>query len=122
MRGPDDEPLQTRATVESRARKDFPDADPAEILAVLDRYGVRPHETEVHRVQMAILKLAKGDRDALEGEVDAAKVDYRDVLAYAEYPAEMALGPVALDASSAHEIARARHADKAQYREWWEGD
>ena len=118
MRRPDDEPLQTRATVEARARQDFPDADVAEIMAVLDRYGVRPHEREIPRVQMAILKLAAGDRDALEGEVETAKIDYRDVLAYAEFPAEMALG-FAADGSNA-QVARAREADKAQYREWWE--
>jgi len=118
MHKPDDEPLQTRATVEARARKDFPDADVADIMAVLDRYGVQPHEREVPRVQMAILKLSEGDIDALAREVAAAKADYRDVLAYAEYPAEMALGPFTVDGSVAREIALARQADKKQYREW----
>jgi len=118
VRSPDDEPLQTRATVEARARQDFPDADVAEIRAVLDQYGVEPHESEIPRVQMAILKLAAGDREALEDEVETAKVDYRDVLAYAEFPAEMALGPFTADGLNA-QVARAREADKAQYREWW---
>jgi hypothetical protein len=37
-------------------------------------------------VQLAVLKLAAGDIGALRREIETAKRDYRDVLAYAEYP------------------------------------
>jgi hypothetical protein len=38
------------------------------------------------RVQLAALKLAEGDMDALRREIETAKIDYRDVLGPAEYP------------------------------------
>lgn len=100
-------------------RKDFAHDDVDGILAVLDRYGVRPHEAEIHRVHMAILKLSDGDRALLESDVETAKRDYRDVLAYAEYPAEWALGASRTDTTRARELAQARRDDEEQYRAWW---
>ena len=49
-------------------------------MAVLDSYGVRSHERERERVQLAILKLSDGSLEALHHYVAAAKRDYRDVL------------------------------------------
>jgi len=70
-------------------------------------------------VQTAVLKLCAGRIDALESEVESAKVDYSDVLAYAEYPAEMALASLNFDESSSEAKGRARQADKKQYLKWW---
>lgn len=111
-------PQLTRLDVEARARMEFPGAELADVLAVLYQYGREPHEGEVHRVHMALLKLSHGRMDLLVSAVKLANRDYRDVLAAAEYPAEMALRPLAADRSNAKEISQARRADREQYREW----
>ena len=50
------------------------------MLAALDRYGTESYHREIVRVQHAILDLAKGDPEHLEAMVQAAVIDYRDVL------------------------------------------
>jgi hypothetical protein len=62
----------------------FPGRDPAPILAQLDRYGTEPCERE--RVQLAIVTLSQGDAAKLAGLVEAARRDYRDVLAWVAMP------------------------------------
>lgn len=56
----------------------------AAALEELARYGVESYEREVARVQLAIVALAKGDLTKLRSLVGAAKVDYRDVLLWAD--------------------------------------
>src|SRR6476646_9601479 len=55
----------------------------------LARYGTERYEQEAVRVRLAVLKLAGADVQRVRSYVDAAKGDYRDVLAWAEYPAQM---------------------------------
>lgn len=43
-------------------------------------------------MRLAILKLSEGKADRLREFVQAALVDYRDVLAWAEYPEQLASG------------------------------
>jgi hypothetical protein len=43
---------------------------------------------ETERVQLAILAKANGDLDELRRMVEVANTDYRDALAWAEYPEE----------------------------------
>ena len=76
----------TREQVRAACARRFPDEDAAPILAILDLYGVEPHEPERERVQLAILKLSEGDVARLLATVEAANKDYRDVLWWAEYP------------------------------------
>jgi hypothetical protein len=68
----------------------FPGRDLPGLLAVVDRYGSEPHEPEAERVRLAIVELSQGDEQRLQSLVQAAKVDYRDVLAWKE------LGPISL--------------------------
>jgi hypothetical protein len=68
-------------------RRDFPQLPEADVLAVLDCYGTSDWQRERDRVQLAVLKLANGDFDALRQHTDVACSDYRDVLGAAEYPA-----------------------------------
>ena len=58
------------------------------VLKLLDTDGLRPHERERERVQLAILKLSEGNEERLRQYVGVAKRDYRDVLFWAEYSEE----------------------------------
>ena len=89
--------------------------------AELCRYGTEIHERDVERVRLAILKLCDGQFERLTEMVAAAKQDYRDVLMWAEYPAEgqalWALGPK-LSAEQRQRLEELRAQDRAQYRRW----
>ena len=87
----------------------------------LERYGGLPHEREEERVKLAILKLCDGQADRVAGLVAAAKRDYRDVLMWAESPAEgqalWALRPD-LTGEQRARLAEVRKQDREQYRKW----
>ena len=53
---------------------------------LLDAYGTEPYERERERVQLAILKLSEGSERKVEEHVAIAKIDYRDVLFWADQP------------------------------------
>jgi len=96
----------------------WPDVDPKEIMSILDQYGTISSERGRARVQLAILKLSGGQRDKLPELVRMAKRDYRDVIAYAEYPEQMQLGFVGMDKLSPHERKAIKRRDNKQYRKW----
>ncbi len=64
----------------------FPEDDCAFVLELLDLYGTEPYEKERRRVQLAILRLSKGDLNKLLQLIDYAKRDYRDILCWADCP------------------------------------
>jgi hypothetical protein len=87
------------------------------IRGELDRYGTEPHEREINRVRMAILKLLSEEGLHLARHyVDQAKMDYREILVGAEYPAQMS----ARSNISAEERERLVANDAKQYAEWLE--
>jgi len=104
-----------------KVKKTWPEADPQEIMDVLNEYGTKRHETGRERVQLAILKLSQGKRDRLPDLVKMAKVDWRDALAYAEYPEEMKTGPIKMRELSPQETRAIRQRDKRQYKKWLKG-
>jgi len=69
---------------------------------------------EGERVAVACLRLCRGDLGRLKQCADASLTDYRDVLAWAEYPRQMDLGPGA----SASDQARATREDLDEYTQW----
>lgn len=77
----------------------------------LRRYGEQTYHRECGRVRLAILKLAGRDLDKVRECTDAACVDYRDVLAWAEFPEQMTLPPFQADAGV---LKR----DRQQYEAW----
>jgi hypothetical protein len=96
-------------------RQVFPERDEQEILTTLEAYGNEPHESEKHRVHRAILKLSDEEqRPDPSHYVKLVKQDFRDVLAWVEYPNQMRCelreNPV-----KSTEIARQ---DAAQYQAW----
>jgi hypothetical protein len=95
----------------------FPDSERASMLRLLDRYPGDTPEGRA-RVQLAILKLAKGQTADLKDWVDVACVDFRDVLASAEYPRQFKLSFVDFDALPAPDRARIVAEDRAEYLAW----
>jgi hypothetical protein len=86
-------PLVTAADVERIVRRDFPLDKYEFVRTSLNEYGSEGWHHEKVRVQLAILKLAAGRLDQLRSHLEMAKQDYRDVLAYAEYPQYMRAVP-----------------------------
>lgn len=111
----------TRSKVLEKAAQYWPGVDSQEVMNVLDRYGTESFEKGRARVQLAILKLSEGQRDRLNKLVAMAKRDYRDVLAYAEYPEEMRTGFVGMSQLSPEEAEAVRQRDRKQYLEWLGG-
>src|SRR5581483_7665962 len=85
-------PRVTAADIERVVRRDFPEAQVADVLAMLAEYGTEIWHKERERVRLAALKLVNGDVGKLRSTIDRAKLDYRDVLAPAEYPKFMQEG------------------------------
>jgi hypothetical protein len=101
-------------------RRDYPAVAFAAVLSLLDRYGTETWERERDRVQLAALKLAAGSVAELGRQVEAAKRDYRDALAEAEFPESLAcMSPCRLLQPREIEAMDAR--DWAQYRRWLTG-
>ena len=100
----------------------WPDAAERERAhAELSRYGTEVHEREADRVRLAMLKLSSGRFERLAEMVVAAKRDYRDVLMWAESPAEgQALWAVRpnLSVHERAELEKRRTEDRKQYQEW----
>ena len=98
-------------------RRDFTTEQFDAAMCILNEYGTEGWQRGVHRVRLAVLKLARGDLQALRCEIDVAKIDYRDVLAYAEYPEYM---QKASPSGGLAKIERERiiRADWTQYQSW----
>ena len=98
-------------------RRDFPAEQFEDVMSILNDYGTEGGQHSISRVRLAVLKIADGDLQALGREINVAKRDYRDVLAYAEYPEYMQkVSPSAEPA----EVERERiiRADWKQYQFW----
>jgi len=101
--------------VASLVRRLFDSSEQDSATAILEHYGLRPHEREQIRVRVAALKLSQGDLARLREAIESARRDYRDVLAWAEYPEELNQPTWRLPAQ---EVNRIRARDLAQYRDW----
>jgi len=115
---PDDQPVPavSLADVERVVRRDFPPDEVAGVLAFLEAYGRQSWHGEIPRVRLAILKRAQGNWKQLRDALATADKDYRDILAYAEYPAYFSgIQPGEKDAARRR---RAIAADWRQYSSW----
>ncbi len=110
-------PTVSRADVERVVRRDFPAEAFSEVIAILDAYGVKDYEREKDRIQLAVLKLARGCLQNLRREIDGAQCDYRDTLLSAEYPG-YGKRMFKLDKASEEEKRRVIDADWKQYNDW----
>ena len=91
--------------VELAAREAFPDADHVAIMKLLNAYGTEPYERERERVQLTIIRICQGDASRLQYQVDIAKIDYRDILVFADRPIPTA-EESAKDLAAAKEVLR----------------
>jgi hypothetical protein len=97
------------------------EAEQGEALAALALYGVAPHEREVPRVRLAIVKLSAGQIGRVRDLVKQAKQDYRDVLMWAEYPEEgqsLWTTSAPKSAKQQKELAAIRQRDLEQHARW----
>ena len=111
-------PDVTLNDVERIVRRDFPEEQFDSVMAVLNRYESK---RERPRVQLATLKLANGDLEALQKQIRTALEDFRDVLAPAEYPESSKQGFRALLELPAEEKRRVFDSDWRQYETWLKG-
>jgi hypothetical protein len=114
-------PKVTENDVIRIVQRDFPTKQFDAVMSILNEYGTEDWQRGVNRVRLAVLKLASGDLLALRREIDVARSDYRDVLAYAEYPEYMQkVSPCARLA----EVEREKiiRADWTQYQSWLNRD
>src|SRR5262245_51259417 len=114
---PQPTPSVTAADVERVARRDFPAEHIATIMEVLDEYGKEEWQREVHRVRLAVLKLANREFQQIRYWIEQAKCDYRDVLAPAEYPLYGKRWG-RMDQLSEEEQKKIIESDWAQYERW----
>ena len=83
MNKPQPHPTYADSDLVRIVARDYPASSRAEVRDQLASYSDDEHEPL--RVRMACLKLAQGDLRALREAVGIARLDYRDVLAPAEY-------------------------------------
>jgi len=110
-------PVVTFNDVERIARREFSDEQFSTVIALLKEYGTEAWQRECPGVQLAALKLADGNLEKLRAQIEAAKRDYRDVLAVAEFPAYCKVG-FRIRELPVDERLRIINADWRQYDEW----
>ena len=96
---------QPQSKVEQAVREAFPTADHEAIMALLNTYGTEPYERERERVQLTIVRICQGDASKLRAQVEMAKVDYRDILVFANRPLPTP-EEAAADLAAAREVLR----------------
>lgn len=112
---------KSKAIIESKIKQIFPDSSCDEILSILASYGKEKHEKEQDRVHLAILKLCEEEMlDNPSKYVEIAKKDYRDVLAWAEYPNQLNHKNPASPHSA--ESDKLKQLDRQQYLDWLNKD
>ena len=79
-------PTITENDINRIIRRDYPGDQYSVAMEVLNAYGKEEYHREQNRVRMAALKLSAGDIVKLKEYTNIAMGDYRDVLAFAEYP------------------------------------
>jgi hypothetical protein len=94
----------------------FPDPVDADLARqLLSEYGREEYEREASRVRLAVLKLSGPSLEKVEGYVGIAKVDYRDVLALAEYPGQLRAQTWKMNPEEKKELEAK---DRVQFEAW----
>jgi hypothetical protein len=111
-------PNVTPNDVERIVRRDYSATEFDSVMAVLKVYEESTSgRRERPRVQLAALKLANGDLEALRTHINTAVQDFRDILGPAEYPEYSKEGAFRLKLPIA-EQQRIFDTDWKQYEDW----
>lgn len=106
-------PEVDESDVQRVIRRDFPEPQHAEVTELINSVGDL-------RTKLGVLKLANQNPENIPALVEAAKLDYRDILANAEYPRCMReANTLQHDTATNAEIYAE---DWAQYRDWLHRD
>ena len=97
----------TKDLILAKIKQAFPNEEPERIFSILGRND--------KRTQLAVLKLSEGDLEEMQRLLEVAKADWRDVLAWADYPEEMKNDTWKMDAE---EVKKIRERDRRQYLNW----
>jgi len=108
-------PQVSREEVVRGLKREFPGESIEVLMTELDEYGI-PGNPGRERVQLDVLKLARGNREKFREMIQEAKEDVREVIAAAEYREYMKLSPT--DALVIEAANRAVEADWREYQEW----
>jgi len=111
-------PSATPEDVERIVRRDFSSEQFEEVMTIIGEYKQSKWAREYPRVQLAALKLAQGNVEALRRAIKTATQDYRDVLAPAEYPEFTRAGMFEVRRLPVREQQRIIASDWKQYTEW----
>lgn len=104
-----------KALLECKLELMFPDDfTRRRVRRILQDYGNGVHEHEPDRVRLAILKLAGAELQSVEKYTGYAREDYRDILAWAEYPRQSRQWAM----PESEEKRKMLEADRAEYEEW----
>ena len=90
------------------------DSTRSDVIAILDTYGDEDYEREPSRVRLAILKSAGNDLKKIEKYTESANQDFRDILAWAEYPRQSKNWSVPAGPTKEKLIRE----DRAEYEAW----
>ncbi len=72
--------------IEEKINRDFkPPDETALVLSVLGDFADRHPDLSIDRILRCIVFVADGDMNTLEQAIDLAKLDYRDLIVWAEY-------------------------------------
>ncbi len=94
----------------TKIKQSFPNENAEKIVSILNS-----SQSNDERTQLAIIKISKGNLENFYYALEAAKSDWRDVLAWAEYPEEMANDTWKMDVE---EVKKIRERDRRQYLNW----
>lgn len=109
-------PDVTSVDVERIVERDFK-YEFTTVMDLLNELAMGKQDPGAAHIQLAALKLANGSMEKLRSNIESAKRDYRDILAYAEYPEYVKKG-FRVRELPADERLRIIDNDWRQYNEW----
>lgn len=109
------EPYLRREVVEAKVKSLFPHQSADEILRLLD--AAPSHWGQV-RVQLAILKLSRGDLNRLRHYVETAQRNFLQVIGAAEYPKATRIGLLNVAQMPDYLRELIHNSDLRQYMAW----
>ena len=111
-------PKVYKADVARIAKRDFGPTEEGSIIQLLSDIPLHGSRHDPSRVQLAVLKLAGGNKERLLAAIATASQDARDVIAYAEYPRYMRQSSA--DVSDVNVRPELIRDDWRQYATWLE--